>query len=92
MRRLFPPILDFKEEIVPVSRICARLHNSQEMQHKLEEYSRKYKMIMNQKTHKTQGTHDQKASRIAQVQTRRQRNCGGFLPLCLRANVMALQR
>jgi hypothetical protein len=62
------------------------------MQHKLEEYSRKSKMITNQKTHKTQRADDKKASKIAQVQARRQRNCRGFLPLCLSANVMAPQR
>jgi hypothetical protein len=58
----------------------------------LEKIQEKPKMITNQKTHKAQRAHDQKASRIAQDQTRRQRNCGGFLPLCLSANVMAPQR
>jgi hypothetical protein len=58
---VFPPKLDFKEDIAPISRICAGLHNSQEMQHKLEEYSRKSKKITNQKTHKTQRAHDKKS-------------------------------
>jgi hypothetical protein len=63
MRR-FPPILDFKEEFVLVSKICARLHNSQEMQHKIEDYLRNSKMITNQNTHKTQRAHDQKPQEL----------------------------
>jgi hypothetical protein len=65
--RKFPekvsPCLDFIENVASVSKICARWHGSQEMQHKLEEYSRKSKLITNQKTYKNQRAHDQKASR-----------------------------
>jgi hypothetical protein len=44
LQKKFPPCLDFIENVASVSRICARWHGSQEMQHKLEEYSRKSKL------------------------------------------------
>jgi GTP-sensing pleiotropic transcriptional regulator CodY len=60
---------------------------------KLEGYSMKMKMIMNQnQTIKQLKRHMIKNLKGCTNSNRRQDNCGGLLPLCLSANGMAPQR
>jgi predicted SnoaL-like aldol condensation-catalyzing enzyme len=56
-------------------------YSSQGIQLKLKEYLRNSKLIMNQKTLKTQRAHDQKPQRNAQVQNRRQSFVEDYSPM-----------